>query len=930
MLRALAAFQSACARQALLITLVIGLASTGLGFWLMWRSDGDKFETEQKAEIGSRINTLSIEIGPYDDTVSDIQIFAETLGGQVPLAMLHTYGAHQVPLHPGILALDYSPRVYSKDRAGFEAAARTQGLTGFQITELDPDGTVRKAGERAEYFPVYGLYPESENQFVLGLDAKFSQEALFERARDTGDILASDPLRVIGHGDQWGFLLVGPIYESFHPATVEERREQLRGYAIAVFRVGDMIESILGTSAAKGYDEYIFDGPFDHPGPLLYVHSSRLRKPGQSPPPFEKIDPSAVRLDRVVFDQHEFVIATVPLVRWYEMPIEIDVMMVGALGLVCTAIGVLYVFTTRRRAASLRRLAANLRDRENWLRTVYDSIGEAIFVVDPPTGRFIEVNRSACEMFGYGREELLACTVTDLSSGEPGFTVGARREKLDAMVPGQKQIFDWHCKGKDGRLFWVELASVLAMLETKPVVLSTLRDMTERLRNQENLVQLARTDSLTKLPNRAVFVEALHQSIARSRRDRHTFAVLYLDLDHFKDINDTMGHPMGDKLLVAVSERLRAHVREIDTVARFGGDEFAVLASDLQAPDEAAVVASKILEKMREPLMLDGSPIRIGSSIGIAVSSPGETTPEILLSHADLALYRAKADGRGVYRYFTDSLDEEVRERVTLAEDLREAIESEALDLCYQPQIDVSTGHIVGVEALLRWQHPTRGVISPSTIVPIAERSGLMVSLGLWVLRRACTDAKKWREEGISVPLVAVNVSAVQLKAAFDFEAAVNEIMTDTGMPPPFLELELTESTLMEASLEHNDVLRRMHSHGIRLAIDDFGTGYSSLDYLRRFPVDRIKIAQTFVADLASDPGDVAIVKATIGLAAELGIDVIAEGVEQDQQRQLLTEWGCHEIQGFFYSQPLSENRVRSLLRAGAIALGAEQAAVSA
>ena len=428
------------------------------------------------------------------------------------------------------------------------------------------------------------------------------------------------------------------------------------------------------------------------------------------------------------------------------------------------------------------------------------------------------------------------------------------------------------------------------------------------------------------MSNRGVFVEALHQAVARAQRGRHVFAVLYLDLDHFKDINDTLGHPIGDLFLKEVGQRLRAHVRATDTVARFGGDEFAVLATELEGPTDAGVLALKLVHALHEPFPVQGNLIRSGTSIGIAVFDADLPTPELppetLLSHADLALYRAKLDGRGTYRFFTDSMDAEVRERVTLAEDLRKAIESESLSVFYQPQVEVEGGRIVGVEALLRWHHPSRGMLSPANFIPVAEKSGLMIPLGRWILREACRQAKEWFDDGISPIIVGVNVSPVQLKTAPEMESAIDAILAETGMPARCLELELTESALMETSREHNDVLRRIHDRGIRLAIDDFGTGHSSLDYLRRYPVDRIKIAQTFVADIPSDLGDVAIVKATIGLARELKINVIAEGVETAEQQDLLIEWGCREVQGFYYSRPLSPSDIERLLRAGKIVPG--------
>ena len=491
---------------------------------------------------------------------------------------------------------------------------------------------------------------------------------------------------------------------------------------------------------------------------------------------------------------------------------------------------------------------------------------------------------------------------------------------LKKAISGGPQSFEWHCKAKDGHHFWAEISLRRATFGSKMVGLATVRDITDRRRIQKDLIDVARYDGLTGLVNRTAFLEALQQAAARARRDEHFFGVLYLDLDHFKDINDTLGHPIGDRVLKSVADRLRAHVRETDTVARFGGDEFAVLAAELHDPTDAGVLAAKLVEAFHEPFVIQGNVIRCATSIGIAIFDIDSPVVETLLAHADLAMYRAKLEAHSSYKFFTDSMDEEVRERFFLAKDLGEAIASESLVLFYQPQVEMESGRIVGVEALVRWPHPTRGMLAPAHFIAAAERSGLIIQLGCWILHEACRQAKAWFDDGIAPIVVGVNFSAVQFRAPLELERYIVATLAETRLPAHYLEIEVTETALMEASREHNDVLQRIHDSGIRLAIDDFGTGYSSLDYLRRYPVDRIKIAQTFVADITSDIGDVAIVKATIGLARELKINLIAEGVESQAQRDLLFQWGCTEAQGFYFSEPLSADDVKRLLRVGTIA----------
>jgi len=429
---------------------------------------------------------------------------------------------------------------------------------------------------------------------------------------------------------------------------------------------------------------------------------------------------------------------------------------------------------------------------------------------------------------------------------------------------------------------------------------------------------LARYDILTGLANRGVFIQALQHEIARAHRDGTRFAVLYLDLDQFKDINDTLGHPIGDLLLRSVAERLRASMRETDTVSRFGGDEFALIATDLREPADAAILADKVLTAIGEPISIQDIEVRSGASIGIAVSGPESANAETLLSHADIALYRAKSEGRGRYRFFTDAMDAEVRTQFMLGAELRHAIGSDQLFLVYQPQVDAYTGRIVGVEALVRWLHPTRGVVSPGQFIPAAEKSGLIVAVGRWVMRESCLQMKEWLSAGIAPPLIAVNLSALQFKTQSELEKDIEAILAETGVPAQKVELELTETVLMDASREHSNVLLRLRKAGFRIAIDDFGVGYSSLDYLRRFPVDRIKIAQQFMMDLTEESGD-AIVRAAIALAHELKIGVIVEGVETAKQLQRAKACGGCEVQGYYFSKPVRVEEMTVFLQKGTI-----------
>jgi diguanylate cyclase (GGDEF)-like protein/PAS domain S-box-containing protein len=559
------------------------------------------------------------------------------------------------------------------------------------------------------------------------------------------------------------------------------------------------------------------------------------------------------------------------------------------------------------------------RQSEERFRTIFDSVNDLIFVRDFETGALVEVNQRVCEMFGYTRDELLKLNLGDLSENKPPYTGENLLSEMQKARSGTPQTFDWRGKTKDGRLFWAELSIRRATFGGREYLLSTAREISRRKEAEDQLKRLAQFDLLTGLANRGVFVAELTRAIERARRDERTFAVLYLDLDHFKDVNDTLGHPIGDRLLQAVAERLQANVRTIDTLARFGGDEFALLMADIGDPTDAGVLADKLLQIMAKPFLLGGNQIQSGVSIGIATYEPDVPGAEALLAHADVALYRAKSEGRHTYRFFTGAMDAEVRKRVALTSELQAGIAAGQLFLAYQPQVDMETSRLVGLEALVRWNHPTRGVLLPGEFMPAAERSGLIVMLGNWVLRSACRQAQQWLETGAALPPVAINVSTLQFKAPRELENEIETALAETGLSPGLLEIEVTESALMGTSSANDNVVQRLRARGLRIAIDDFGTGYSSLLYLRRFPVDRIKIAQEFVKDIGIEANDTAIVKAAIGLARELGIGVIAEGVETADQVRLLHEWGCRQAQGFYFAAPMPAEEVLPLLHSGSI-----------
>jgi diguanylate cyclase (GGDEF)-like protein/PAS domain S-box-containing protein len=509
--------------------------------------------------------------------------------------------------------------------------------------------------------------------------------------------------------------------------------------------------------------------------------------------------------------------------------------------------------------------------------------------------------------YGYEADELLASPSSWLqlidSKQHPAIAAD-----IISLVEGKTDstLIEFRLKKLDGSHAWLEGRGYPVRDEERRLVAieGILTDISERKSAGDKIAALARTDFLTGLANRAAFIERLQLALARARRGASLFAVHYLDLDHFKDVNDTLGHPVGDALLQEVADRLRSCVRETDLVARFGGDEFAVLQDDITDVGNMEVLATKIGDSLAAPYSIDGNQMHTTASIGVAPYCADVATPEGMMMKADLALYRAKAGGRNQFRFHVAELDRQVRERVRIGEDLRLAIERAEFELYYQPQVELASGGIVGLEALIRWNHPTRGLLLPSVFIPIAETTGSILPIGQWVIEQACRQMGLWRDQGMVPPLMAVNISAAQFKLASDFDRIVTESLAKFGVPPCALELELTESVLMETMQKHNEPLERLRRLGVRLAIDDFGTGYSSLSYLRRFPFDRIKIDKSFIDDLATQNESIEIVRAIVTLANGLGMSTIAEGVESAVQVDKLRELGCDQIQGYVFSPP--------------------------
>ena len=564
------------------------------------------------------------------------------------------------------------------------------------------------------------------------------------------------------------------------------------------------------------------------------------------------------------------------------------------------------------------RAARELDDTNRFATEIIDNAGEGIAVYDREL-RYLLWNRSMEEMTGLPAAEVLGRSALELF---PHLREQHVDELLRRAFAGESVASpDVHYYiPSTGRSGWVSAVYRPHYDEAGEIVgvIGLIRDVTQRKEAEQQIEYQAYHDALTGLANRRLFQEHLSLALALAQRRTSTVAVLFLDLDHFKVINDSLGHTIGDELLREISRRLRGSVREGDTVARVGGDEFTVVLQELPGGDAAAVVAQKILRTVAEPIEIGGHRLYVTTSIGITLFPEDGDDAETLLRHADTAMYRAKAEGRNTYQMATRELSRTTHERMMLENGLHHALEHGEFALLYQPQIESDDGElsIVGMEALLRWNHPQRGVVTPEHFIGLAEDRGLILPIGDWVIREACHAARRFHDHGFPRFRVAVNLSARQFRDP-SLLSTVESALADSGIDPRTLELEITESVAMQDVELTMSALTEFRKRGVTIAIDDFGTGHSSLSYLKRFPIDALKIDKGFVLDLPDKFEDAAIVSSVIQLANGLGLRVIAEGVEKREQLDFLRDAGCRELQGYYFSYPVPLEEVEKLVGQG-------------
>jgi diguanylate cyclase (GGDEF)-like protein len=923
----------------LLPGVVAGAAGIGLSL-LAWTTtsswETELAQLEFKARAQSHHLALQNGINVYLSKVDSLRAFFDA-SQDVSRSEFQIFADSILRDQDAILAVSWIPRVTHAERADHEGAAQRESLVGYRINSAGSDGTLKPAPDRAEYYPILYSSRERPGSPVYGLnlaDGGVRQKAL-EHARDTNHIaISSTFLLRSSEASRIGFFVSLPVFRPGQPQdTVEDRRTNLVGFVQGVFQTGAMIETILASTAARGgLDLYFYRSDAAPDQAPLYFHPSRSREA-----PTAVLSRSEVTAglhwagDLKVGDrQWHYVAAPTPTGPGH--PSHVGSWLVLASGLLISGCIAAFLWTSslhaRRLQLSNARLdqtlgalnAANeqLQLQNERFEAALSNMAQGLVMFDGDR-RLLVVNQPFASLFAVPRENFqIGMTPEEFVE----IIVRERNlppERAASLHAQQKYMIE---KGKqhnyafdtsDGRRM-----SVMHTPMSNGGWVTTYLDATARHRAEAKIAHMAHHDALTELPNRLRFREQLQHELGRLR-DGASIAVLCLDLDLFKGVNDTLGHPAGDQLLRIVSRRLNDAVRDSDMVARLGGDEFAIIQTQtVQQPDEATALAGRLIDVISAPYDIEGHQVVVGMSVGIAIAPLDGRDADQLIKNADMALYRAKEEGRGTYRFFERAMDARARTRRELELDLRSALHTGEFVLNYQPIVDVQSGEITTFEALVRWHHPRRGLISPADFIPLAETTGLIVPLGEWVLRKACSDAAGW-----SRPVrVAVNLSPAQFRHRTLVQSVVSAVAT-SGLAPDRLELEITESVLLQDSEATLATLHTLRDFGVHISMDDFGTGYSSLSYLRSFPFDKIKIDQSFVRDLATRDDCVAIIRAVTGLGNSLGIATTAEGVETTEQLELLRQYGCGEVQGFLFSRPRPAADVEAMLRQGATARSA-------
>ncbi|WP_312437140.1 EAL domain-containing protein [Janthinobacterium sp.] len=936
------------------LTLACGLSVTVVLFAAISQLEYDKMSLSLQQRAGARV--AAIEQG-LDDAVEVLTTTNQLFAAIVPVTrqQFHDFTTPLLQRHPFIQAFNFHRRMPHADRAAFEAELRAI-VPGYRMMEMH-DGAILPAPVRPNYLVVDYLEPMQNNLPAFGLNVR--PDGLLAGALEqavTGNLTVATGLLSLAQGPQRGFVILRPVYRHGAPLdTPQQRRAAVIGDTAAVIRAAELVQKIL--SGAELLDDpqlelAVYASAGADPQALLFRH-------GAVPP------------DRQAMGWHD-------LPRWLHFAYSNQVdsgfaaagrswhvrvtahprpFMADHLGSLFTLItGLLFSALTaafvqsltqrsqrvqllvEQRTADLKRsnelLSADVRARQRTERALQESekrfrrllaLSSDWYWEQDANFCFTHITSGFADKSNMPLERFIGATRWDHNPEMRNTRWGKQHI---ATLQAHQPFFhlEYAMADRDGKLRWFSINGepLFSELGDFKGYRGTGSEITERKLAEQQIQHIAHHDVLTGLPNRALLRDRLAQAMALARRKGRALWVLLIDLDRFKFVNDSLGHKAGDLLLKTIAARLQSSLRESDTVARLSGDEFVAILCE--QPDEVLGigVVQRVMDAVAQPVMLDGKEFFVTCSIGVAVydmtqfDAPGDVTlngeTQNLIEQADIAMYSAKKQGRNNIKFYTKAMNQATLERLRIETALRNALERGQFVLHYQPQLDLESGRIVGVEALLRWRHPELGMVAPSRFIALAEDTGLIVPIGAWVMRTACAQMQAWHAAGLGPLRLAVNLSARQFNEP-NLVASIADVLAQTGLAPGCLELELTESLFMHDVALAVSQLHDMKALGVQLSIDDFGTGYSSFAYLRTFPIDVLKIDRSFVGDVASDADDAAIVVSIIALAHNLKLRVVAEGVETAEQLDYLRRNGCDEAQGYYFSHPLPAQEVELLLR---------------
>ncbi|NML59904.1 EAL domain-containing protein [Massilia sp. RP-1-19] len=911
-----------------LATLLLGSAITLALFMAVSAFEYDHVRTEFERRAASRVTALQAGFNDAVDKLATVnRLFV--VNPQLGRDEFSYFTAPILERAPYIRAIVFQRVVGHEQRAAFEAARRRERAYSG-ITELR-DGKMVGAPERPGYRVVDYIEPLAGNRMALGLDAASRVELAdaARRACTTGETAMTGLYSmVLGGSDREGVALLRPVYRSGASLPGAARCKQLMGYTGVLLSIGRFVYGALdgrGLLAPEGFNVSLYDGP----APVDAQLAQRIGAPpraGDTRPLLLRLalsrTPDDLRAPIKVAGHTWLAVVSPDAHRPSDF---LAAIMVAAGGMLITLLAAIQANILALRARNVRKLVdertAALSNASRKLKLLDQAIEASVsglVIISARTPDYVieYVNPAFERMLGYSAAEVVGRASAMLLRREDGRRdVPEIREALAAQREAHVAL---RMLRKDGSPVWsdVYLAPVRDAAGAVSHFVITHYDITDKKRSEDELVYRANHDNLTGLANRRLLTDKLRDMLATAARRKGAIWLMFIDLDRFKRINDSLSHRVGDEFLKLKAGRLRASVREIDVVARLHGDEFLVAFPDAGDPPAIALIVQRVMACIAEPVMVAGHELTVSCSAGVAKYPGDGDTPDVLIDNADMAMYKAKEQGRNNVQFFAPGMNQHVQERLRLERGLRLALERSEFVLHYQPQFDLASGALVGLEALLRWESLEFGAVAPARFIPLAAETGLIIQIGDWVLRTACAQAEAWRVAGLGALRIAVNLSARQFRQP-ELVQSVADALRDTGLAPGRLELELTETLLMDQVGDAVQVMRRLRELGVGLSVDDFGTGYSSLASLKAFPVEVLKIDSSFVRDIKPYSHDTSIPDAIISMAHSLGMRVIAEGVESEAQCEFLARNMCDEVQGYLFSRPLAADAMEAYLREG-------------